>query len=49
MPSKYFFSDLAALEQQINQLFEGTRLTDQPSHNSGHQRWTLRERPVISY
>lgn len=29
-----FFSDLTALEQQINQLFEGTRLTDQPSHNS---------------
>jgi HSP20 family protein len=29
-----FFSDLATLEQQINQLFEGTRHTDDPSHNS---------------
>lgn len=29
-----FFSDLASLEQQINQLFEGTRHTNQPSHNS---------------
>ncbi|MBS1809252.1 MAG: Hsp20/alpha crystallin family protein [Acidobacteria bacterium] len=29
-----FFSDLATLEQQINQLFESTRHSNQPSRNS---------------
>jgi HSP20 family protein len=35
MPRQHiFFSDLAALEQQINQLFEGTRHAEQPSRTS---------------
>ena len=31
---QHFLSDLAALEQQINQLFESARHTNQPSRNS---------------
>jgi HSP20 family protein len=34
MPRNLYFSDLAVLEQQINQLFESARHNNQPSRNS---------------